>query len=182
MSGVLGYQQNYIRDAPTDGYNYATVSVALVAPLSRGTVDITSADATDPPLIDPQWLTHPTDQAVAVAGYKRVRQLFHTTAMQPVLLGNEYFPGEDKVRTDAQILALIRKSFSTVYHAAGTCKMGKPSDGSAVVDSKARVIGVKGLRVVDASAMPLLPPGHPMATICMIYTPPSPFVFRFSVL
>lgn len=49
----------------------------------------------DPPLINPQWLTSPTDQAVAVAGYKRVRQLFNTAAMQPVLLGSEYFPGSN---------------------------------------------------------------------------------------
>jgi len=46
-------------------------------------------------------------------------------------------------------------------------KMGKLSDSDAVVDSQARVIGVAGLRVVDASAFPLLPPGHPQATICM---------------
>lgn len=49
----------------------------------------------DPPLINPQWLTSPTDQAVAVAGYKRARQLFHTAAMQPILIGPEYFPGSN---------------------------------------------------------------------------------------
>lgn len=93
MSGFLGYQENYIRENPKDGYNYATVSVALVAPLSRGYVDIKSSDMADPLLVNPQWLTNPTDQAVAVAGYKRVRQLFNTTAMEPVLISPEYFPG-----------------------------------------------------------------------------------------
>lgn len=173
MSGFLGYQQNYQRDAPTDGYNYATVSTALVAPLSRGTVDISSADMADPPLINPNWLTHPADQAVVVAGYKRVREMFSNPVMADILIGSEYFPGED-VKTDAEILEIIRKTVSTVYHAACTCAMGKENDSNAVIDSKARVYGVKGLRVVDASSFPILPPGHPVATICKCL----PFVFK----
>ncbi|KAJ5628745.1 GMC oxidoreductase [Penicillium lividum] len=164
MSGFLGYQQNYLRNAPDDGYNYATVSIALVSPLSRGSIDISSADTADPPIIDPQWLSHPADRDVVVAGYKRVRQMFSTQAMADVLIGPEYFPGTN-VTTDDQILEVIRKSASTVFHAACTCAMGKPNDPNAVVDSQARVFGVQGLRVVDASAFPLLPPGHPMATI-----------------
>lgn len=166
-NGYFGYQQNFIQGGPNDGYNYATVAIALVAPLSRGTVDITSADASDLPLINPNWLTHPTDQAVAVAGYKRARQLFETAAMQPILIGPEYFPGTANVQTDEEILDIIRKSFGTVFHASATCAMGCVEDQNAVVDSKARVIGVHRLRVVDASAFPFLPPGHPMATVCM---------------
>jgi len=159
MSGFLGYQQNYARDAPTDGFNYATVSTALVAPLSRGTVDIRSADTADAPVIDPRWLSHAADRAVVVAGYKRVRAMFATSAMQPVLIGPEYFPGAN-VTSDEDILRVIRQTVSTVYHAACTCAMGRANDSNAVVDSKARVLGVDGLRVVDASAFPLLPPGH----------------------
>jgi choline dehydrogenase len=53
----------------------------------------------------------------------------------------------------------------TVWHPACTCKMGKSSDPMAVVDSKAKVFGVTGLRVVDASAFALLPPGHPQSTV-----------------
>ncbi|CAG8047126.1 unnamed protein product [Penicillium olsonii] len=164
MSGFLGYQENYARDAPTDGYNYATVSAALVSPLSRGTIDISSADMADPPIIDPQWLSHPADRDVVVAGYKRVREMFGTEAMADVLIGSEYFPGSN-VTTDDEILEVIRKTVSTVFHAACTCAMGKSSDPDAVVDTQARVFGVQGLRVVDASAFPLLPPGHPVATI-----------------
>ncbi|KAI9743723.1 MAG: hypothetical protein M4579_007725 [Chaenotheca gracillima] len=84
--------------------------------------------------------------------------------MKQVEIGSEAFPGE-QVQTDAQILALIKESFNTVYHASATCAMGKLSDPQAVVDSHARVIGTSGLRVVDASAFPFLPPGHPMATV-----------------
>lgn len=67
--------------------------------------------------------------------------------------------------TDAQIEAVIRKSADTVFHPAGTARMGKESDDDAVLDSKARVIGVKGLRVVDASSFPALPAGHPQGTV-----------------
>ena len=71
------------------------------------------------------------------------------------------------VSTDAQILDFVKRTFLTLYHASCTCAMGKTDDINAVVDSKARVIGTKGLRVVDASAFPFLPPGQPQATVYM---------------
>lgn len=84
--------------------------------------------------------------------------------MSSVLIGDEYFPGP-AVQTDAQILDTIQKTVQTVWHAACTCKMGRASDPEAVVDSQAKVFGVSGLRVVDASSFALLPPGHPQSTI-----------------
>jgi choline dehydrogenase len=166
-AAYYGFQQNYIFEAPADGYNYATIATVLVAPLSRGTVGISSADMRDPPIINPNWLTHPTDQAVAVAGYKRARAFFEASAMKPVLIGGEYFPGANaSVTSDRAILEFIRKSFGTVFHASCTCKMGNSSDAGAVLDARARVRGVKNLRVVDASSFPILPPGHPVATVC----------------
>ena len=164
-AAYYGYQNNYLLDSPRDGYNYATIATVLVAPLSRGTVSISSADMREPPVINPNWLTHPTDQAVAIAAYRRARALFESSAMHPILVGGEYFPGSN-VTTDQDILALIRQSFGTVFHASCTCKMGTSNDESAVLDSRARVRGVKNMRVVDASSFPLLPPGHPLATVC----------------
>ncbi|KAL8722886.1 MAG: hypothetical protein Q9225_000719 [Loekoesia sp. 1 TL-2023] len=117
-SAYYGYQNNYIFDAPTDGYNYATIATVLVAPLSRGSVSISSANMRDAPVINPNWLSSPTDQAVAVAGYKRARALFESSAMKPALIGGEYFPGGN--RTDQQILDIVKKSFSTVFHASCT--------------------------------------------------------------
>ncbi|KAL2047221.1 hypothetical protein N7G274_001240 [Stereocaulon virgatum] len=149
---------------PLDGYNYASISTALVAPYSRGNVTINSADAAKPPVINPNWLTDPQDQAVIVAGYKRARQIFNSRAMAPILIGTENFPGV-AVQTDTQILDTIKKTFTTVFHASCTCKMGQAKDPAAVVDSKARVFGVKGLRVVDAASFALLPPGHPVSTV-----------------
>ena len=177
-SAFYGYQNNYLLDAPTDGYQYATVAVALSAPFSRGTVNISSADMADPPLIDPNWLSHPTDQAVAVAGYKRAREVFSN--MKEILIGTEYFPGSLNGTTDTQILDIVRQSFGTVFHASCTCAMGMPNDTMAVVDSKARVYGVNGLRVVDASAFPLLPPGHPVSTVCKFLDSRDILIFSFS--
>lgn len=141
--------------------------MALVAPYSRGNVTINSADAAKPPVINPNWLTDPQDQAVVVAGYKRARQIFNSRAMAPILIGTENFPGV-VVQTDAQILDTIKKTFTTVFHASCSCKMGHANDPAAVVDSKARVFGVKGLRVVDAASFALLPPGHPVSTVCTL--------------
>lgn len=107
----------------------------------------------------------PIVQSVAIAIYKRIRQAFATDAMKRGLADTrEYFPGP-AVQTDAQILDTVRDTLMTVWHASCTCKMDKSDHLDAVVDSKARVIGVTGLRVVDASAFALLPPGHPQSTV-----------------
>ncbi len=131
---------------------YASIVAALVAPLSRGNVTISSADTNDSPLINPNILTSPTDQQVAVASYKRIRQMFQSSEMAPVLIGEEYFPGSS-VQTDEELLENIRENGAVYYHAGGSCAMGNPNalDSKAVVDTRARVIGVKGVRVVDAS-------------------------------
>ena len=166
QSSFTGYNTNYTAIDPNDGYQYATISAALVAPLSRGNVSISSADAADPPIINPNWMTDPVDVEVAIAAFKRVRELW--TLMNGTTIGEEYFPGTSNVSSDEEILDFIRKALITVWHAAGTCKMGKNGDVNAVVDSRARVKGVNGLRVVDASIFPLLPPGHPQATVYAI--------------
>ncbi|KAM0334528.1 hypothetical protein ACHAQA_001558 [Verticillium albo-atrum] len=166
--GYVGDFSNLLTTQPRDGAQYATILGALVAPLSRGTVTLQSADAKDLPLIDPNWLTDPTDVAVAVATYKRLRAAFASSAMKGVLADDkEYFPGP-AVQTDAQILSTIRSTVMTVWHAACTCRMGKKDDPMAVVDSEAKVIGVQGLRVVDASSFALLPPGHPQSTVYVL--------------
>lgn len=152
---------------PPNNSNYATILAGLVKPTSRGTVTLSSSDPRALPLINPNWLTTQADQEVAVAAYRRVRQLFATEAMAPLLTnpGAEAFPGLDVANTDEEILEVIRNTLATIWHAAGTCGMGKRADPMAVVDSQARVIGTRGLRVVDASSFALLPPGHPQSTV-----------------
>ncbi len=150
-------------DGQTDT-SYASVIGALIAPLSRGFVTINSSDTSDLPIFSPNWLAHDTDKAVVVEAFKRCRSVFNTTAIQPVLTGPEFAPGA-AVQSDAEILAYIQQTAGTVYHAAGTAKMGNNTDGMSVVDGAFRVRGVKGLRVVDASVFPVLVPGHPTGTL-----------------
>lgn len=97
--------------------------------------------------------------------FKRIRQAFTSEQMSPVVLGEEYFPGK-ATQDDSDILDWIRDNMMTLWHPACTCKMGASSDPLAVVDSKAQVYGVNRLRVVDASAFPFLPPGHPQSSVC----------------
>lgn len=163
-SAYLGLQENYVTDAPHDSNQYGSLNVALITPLSRGNISISSSDTADQPVINPSWLTHPTDQQVAIAAYKRAREVFATPVMQEVIIGPEVFPGAH-VQTDEEILNIIKLSFNTVYHASGTNKMGKMTDPMAVVDAKCRVYGARRLRVVDASSFPFLPPGHPQSTV-----------------
>lgn len=85
--------------------------------------------------------------------------------MDPIILGEEHSPGME-YNTDAEILEAVRNSVMTIFHAACTCKMGVQSDSQAVVDSRGKVFGVERLRVVDVSAFPILPPGHPQSTVC----------------
>ncbi|KAK8002298.1 hypothetical protein PG989_002017 [Apiospora arundinis] len=165
MPAYIGNWSDLSITQPEDGYQYATLLGALVAPLSRGSVTITSDDTNDLPLINPNWLSDPTDTDVAIATYKRLRAIFETRSMQGVLAGSEeYFPGAG-IQSDDQILDTIRDTVMTVWHASCTCRMGRSDDITAVVDSHARVYGVRGLRVVDASSFALLPPGHPQSTV-----------------
>ncbi|KAL8929127.1 MAG: hypothetical protein Q9172_000562 [Xanthocarpia lactea] len=161
IAAALGYQRNYQKEDPMDGYNYATIGTLLAAPLSRGTVSISSASAADPPLIDPNYLSHPADVELAIISVRRQRELW--AQMKNVTIGNEYLPGP-AVESDADILQYVKNSLAPAPHAAGTCRMGK-RDSQSVVDSKGRVYGAKNLRVVDASVFPVLPPGHPQATV-----------------
>jgi choline dehydrogenase-like flavoprotein len=166
--GFLGNISNLQADQPDDGYKYASIIGVLIAPTSRGTVTLGTADTADLPLINVNWLDTKSDQEVVVAMFKRMREVFASNAMDPVVIGDEYFPG-NRVQTDEEILEYIRENVMTLWHPSFTCRMGTANDTEAVSDSRARVFGVKRLRVVDASAFPLLLPGHPQSTCCKSY-------------
>ncbi|KAL8833982.1 MAG: hypothetical protein Q9170_003984 [Blastenia crenularia] len=157
--------------------NYAAVSIAILVATSRGNVTISSIDTNDNPFVSTNWLLTQTDQEVAIAAFKRARQL---AAATDITIGPEVLPGT-QIQTDEQILDFVRGTVGPIHHASATCKssspwrqailkspgaMGKRDDPNAVVDPAGKVYGVKGLRVVDASAFPLLPPGHPQASVC----------------
>ncbi|KAI7785159.1 hypothetical protein LA080_007826 [Diaporthe eres] len=146
-----------------------TMSATLTAPLSRGNVTISSPSIKDPPVFDPAWLSDPADTELAVAAFKRCREALADPSLDPIRVGAEFAPGAN-VTTDEDILLYIRQTASTVWHASGTCKMGKGEDVDpmAVVDSQARVFGVEGLRVVDASAFPFAVPVNTQGTVYML--------------
>ncbi|KAK5126558.1 hypothetical protein LTR85_009492 [Meristemomyces frigidus] len=85
-NGYSGLNRNYRLDEPTDAYNYATISAAVVTPFSRGNLSISSADASVPPVINPNWLTTPEDRDVAVASFKRIREIW--AQMSGVTIGD----------------------------------------------------------------------------------------------
>lgn len=164
-AGYVGDFGALLLDQPRDGYMYGSLMAALANPQSRGSVTLKSNRIEDKPVIDAGWLTHPADVDVILAAYKRARSVFSSDAVRSILTDPaEYHPGPN-VKTDEQILEAIRKDVMCVWHAAVTCRMGRRDDPNAVVDNKAKVIGVNRLRVVDASAFALLPPGHPQSTV-----------------
>lgn len=149
---------------PGDYSGYGSFIVIPVSPLSRGSIRLNSSSMEDPPIIDPQWLTAQTDIELVVQAVKRARSILASKSFDPIRIGSEYEPG-DSINTDALLEQYIRNNFFMNWHASCTCKMGRANDTTAVVDSRARVIGVQNLRVVDASAFALLPPGHPISTV-----------------
>ena len=163
LSPVFKFNCLLILQQPTDGKAYTSINGGLVAPLSRGNITLQSNSTSDAPLINPNFLSDKADQEVAIALFRRLREVAKSAPMKDTVL-KEVYPGEEH-ESDEQIIAVLRDTLMTVWHAACTCKMGKKEDKMAVIDSKARVYGVEGLRVVDASSFPMLIPGHPMGTI-----------------
>jgi choline dehydrogenase-like flavoprotein len=150
--------------ASTIGKNFAALLPGLTAPFSRGNVTIVSNDTSILPVVSPNWLTDPRDREVLLAAFRRVRQVWASNSMQGVVTGPEAYPGLE-FTSDSDLLDVIQRSAQTIWHVSATNKMGKTNDSTAVVDSRARVIGVQGLRVVDASAFPFLPPGQPQSMV-----------------
>jgi 5'-oxoaverantin cyclase/versicolorin B synthase len=148
-----------------NGKSYFSMSAVPLTPFSRGIVTINSTNALDHPIVDPRWLTDPRDRELVVAAFRRCRQFVATEPLSQVITGPEILPGPE-YQTDEEILRYIAETSDAFYAGVGTCAMGKRDDPASVVDSSARVIGVQGLRVVDASAFPFSIDGQPMATVC----------------
>ena len=133
---------------PTDGYNYATILTALMTPTSNGSVAIQSAKMADAPLIDPNYLATRADIDVAVAMFKRLREVWAVKKIQQeVVIGEEYFPGKKVGKTDEEIERWVRANMIPVSHATSTCKMGRRDDEDAVVDGQGKVYGVKNCKL-----------------------------------
>ncbi|PYI01115.1 alcohol oxidase [Aspergillus sclerotiicarbonarius CBS 121057] len=158
------YSASGFSQATNDKQIYATIVFADTAPFSRGNISLAGPNMTTPPIINPQWLSNATDMEIMVGAVKRSRQIWAELAELGVADPVEYFPGNN-VTTDEQIRDFLRRNLTTFSHASSTCKMGRKDDPMAVLDSSARVYGVQGLRVVDASSFPFLPPGLPQSIV-----------------
>jgi choline dehydrogenase-like flavoprotein len=145
----------------TDGFG---IRPTLLHPQSRGEVKLASSDASVPPRIFLNLLTVASDIDTLREGFKRARDVAQQKPLDP-FRGMETSPGE-KVRTDAEIDAWLKKVVITAHHPASTCPMGTRDD--CVLDPQMRVRGMEGLRVVDASAMPDLVSAHINATVLMM--------------
>lgn len=153
---------------PRDDNNLMAVGFGMsptpVRPQSRGHIRLRSVDPVDPPLVQGNYLVHPSDMARMVAGVKIARAVLQARALDG-FRGEEAAPGAS-VQSDEAIVEYIRATGDCIWHPVGTCKMGQ--DPLAVVDSHLRVHGVQGLRVADASIMPTITSGNTNAPTIMI--------------
>ena len=141
-----------------------TLGPVLIAPRSRGWIELASADPAAKPRILTNTLAEPADAAALVAGVKLAREIAATEPLAEAC-GRELLPGAE-LRTDPELEDDARRRVELLYHPVGTCRMG--SDDQAVLDPELRVRGVEGLRVIDASVMPQIVAGNTNAATSVI--------------
>ncbi|MGE0418967.1 MAG: GMC family oxidoreductase [Acetobacteraceae bacterium] len=141
-----------------------TVIAYQLRPDSRGEIRLKSTNPLDAPAMIPNYLSDPNDQRTIVDGLKIVRGLLRSHRFERYI-DAEYLPGP-AVNSDEELLNYARQYGGTVYHPTSTCRMGP--DRMAVVDEQLRVRGMEGLRVVDASVMPIVASGNTNAPTIMI--------------
>ncbi|HQS13889.1 GMC family oxidoreductase N-terminal domain-containing protein [Reyranella sp.] len=152
---------------PLHRFPAITVSACNLRPTSRGTIRLRSADPTAKPVIAPNYLATYEDRTVAADAIRVTRRLMRQPAMQPYN-PEEYLPGPGVGDDDASLAKAAGDIGTTIFHPVGTAKMGLPSDPHAVVDERLRVIGLQGLRVIDASVMPTITSGNTNTPTIMI--------------
>jgi choline dehydrogenase len=144
-----------------------TASVCNVQPTSRGHLRLRSADPAAPPAIKPNYLSTDEDRRVAADSLRAVRRIVAQPALRQ-FQPREYLPGPAVGNDEASLVKAAGDVGTTIFHPVGTAKMGRDSDPLAVVDERLRVLGLEGLRVVDASVMPTISSGNTNAPTLMI--------------
>ncbi|TPE42791.1 GMC family oxidoreductase, partial [Amaricoccus solimangrovi] len=153
-----------------------TASVCNLNPTSRGNVRLRSNRFDDAPAIAPRYLSTDEDRSIAAESLRQVRRIL----AQPALA--KYRPEEWKpgvqFQSDEELAKLAGDIANTIFHPVGTAKMGREDDPDAVVDTRLRVRGIGGLRVVDASIMPEITSGNTNAPTLMIAEKASRWILR----
>ena len=143
---------------PLHRFGAVTISVCNLRPTSRGSIHAAGPDGSAAPIIQPNYLSTPEDERVAVDSLRLVRRIVARPPLQR-FSPQEHRPGA-AASSDADLLAAARALGTTIFHPVGTAKMGLASDPMAVTDERLRVRGVERLRVADASAMPRITSGN----------------------
>jgi choline dehydrogenase len=151
---------------PLHDFDAITASVCNLNPSSRGSVHIRSADYRDAPAIAPNYLSTAEDRKIAADSLRVTRQIVAQPALQK-FQPEEFKPGV-QFQSDEELAQLAGDIATTIFHPVGTTKMGRSDDPLAVVDSRLKVIGIHGLRVVDAGVMPLITSGNTNSPTLMI--------------
>ena len=171
--------QPFSADRPgegTHGFSAFTASVLQLRPESAGHLALKSPSPDDHIAIYPNYLATRTDCDTLVAGIKIARRVCGAEPVASMITG-EHAPGPSVgADDDAAILDWARNTATTIYHPTGTCKMG--GDPMAVVDARLRVHGITGLRVADASIMPVITSGNTNAPAIMIGEKASDMVLK----
>jgi len=141
-----------------------TIHACPLRPQSHGEITLRSADPLQPPAIQPRYLSTAYDRMLMLECARLPRKIFSQAAFG-TFAGNEIYPGSC-LKSEAELLAFIRRKAETIYHPVGTCKMGV--DELAVVNPELHVHGLEDLSVVDASVMPKLVSGNTNAPTIMI--------------
>jgi choline dehydrogenase len=162
---------------PLHAFPAFTASVCNLQPTSRGELRLRAADPSAPPAIRPNYLSTDEDRRVAADSLRVTRRI----VAQPALARfkpQEYLPGPSVGDDEASLIEAAGDIGTTIFHPVGTAKMGRESDPLAVVDERLRVVGVEGLRVVDASVMPTITSGNTNAPTMMIAEKGAAFILE----
>jgi choline dehydrogenase-like flavoprotein len=162
---------------PLHAFPAFTASVCNVQPTSRGELRLRSANPAAPPVISPNYLSTDKDRSVAADSLRVTRRI----VAQPALARfkpQEYLPGPLAGDDNASLVKAAGDIGTTIFHPVGTAKMGRDSDPLAVVDERLRVLGVDGLRVIDASVMPTITSGNTNAPTMMIAEKGAAFILE----
>jgi choline dehydrogenase len=161
---------------PLHEFNAFTASVCNLNPTSRGWVRIRSPRFEDAPAIAPNYLSTEEDRRVAAESLRVTRRI----VAQPALA--KYRPAEwrpgTQYQSDEELARLAGDIATTIFHPVGTTRMGRDDDPTAVLDSQLRVLGVAGLRVVDAGAMPTITSGNTNSPILMMAEKAAEWIVR----
>ncbi len=152
---------------PLHRFAAITASACNLQPTSRGEVRIPSPDCAAKPIIAPNYLSTDHDRQVAADAIRITRRMMKQPALQPYS-PTEYLPGSTVGDDDDTLVEAAGNIGTTIFHPVGTARMGLASDAMAVVDDRLRVFGVTGLRVIDASVMPVITSGNTNTPTIMI--------------